>query len=115
MITSHKPFFKTPPLSPLKTYFVMSWLHILLVVFAKDFTNSVHCQYAFRRPQFSMLKTAVMMIGEFEFTSVYYGIGEVDTATAPTSEIHSVSSGQLTIHSPHNANLRHLILLNLFI
>ncbi|KAI0226877.1 Transient receptor potential cation channel subfamily A member basal [Lamellibrachia satsuma] len=44
-------------------------------------------QYAFSRPEFSLLKTSVMMTGEFDFDNVFYWMGSYDPSDS-ASDVH---------------------------
>lgn len=51
---------------------------LFIVAFGLAFYVLLQNQYAFHRPEFSLLKTSVMMIGEFEFDSIFYSMGSYD-------------------------------------
>ena len=53
----------------------------------KQRTTTNLLQYAFSRPEFSLLKTSVMMTGEFDFDNVFYGMGSYDPSDS-ASDVH---------------------------
>ena len=55
------------------------WQYPSLAVFPHTPVLSIHVfQYAFREPEYSMIKTTVMMIGEMEFQDLFFGTEDVD-------------------------------------
>ncbi|KAI0226875.1 hypothetical protein LSAT2_022672 [Lamellibrachia satsuma] len=60
---------------------------LFIVAFGLAFFVLMQNQYAFRRPEFSLLKTSVMMIGEFEFENIFYNQNDVHKETLYYSAI----------------------------